>query len=347
VADSAPAVLFALPCGPEEPRGNVTTARRIGRGLVARGWSTARCDARTDPAHWPTADVVVALHAVHSAPRVHAACDPAAGAPALRGRPYLVLFTGTDLNGPPSAEARAAVAEARAAVALGAAAHAQAGALYPEPRGGSRVIPQGVEPLPEGPWPAEAPPPEPATDLVLLPGGVRAVKNPLRAVRALAPLASRRRQLRLWLAGPGMEVACAAELQAEIAAVNAAAQWPWVRWLGAVPRERLRPLIETAQVVISTSRAEGGPPNALLEAAECGRPLLASDIPAHREFPGPDHLFGDDADFRARTEALLLDLPGATRIGKQLRARAMKDFSAEIEAAAWDALLRAAVARAE
>jgi len=344
VAASAPAVLLALPCGPEEPRGNVTTARRIGRGLVARGWSAARCDARTDPARWPTADVVVALHAMHSAPRVRAVCHPAAGAPALRGRPYLVLFTGTDLNVAPSAEARAAVADAAAAVALGAAASAQARALYPEPRGGSRVIAQGLEPLPEGPWPAEVPPPEPATDLVLLPGGVRAVKDPLRAVRALAPLAARRPQLRLWLAGPEMEAACAAELQAEIAAANAAARRPWVRWLGAVPRERLRPLVESAQVVISTSRAEGGAPNALLEAAECARTILASDIPAHREFPGSSHLFGDDADFRTKLAAALDDLPGTTGRGKELRARVMKDFSAETEAAAWDELLRRAIA---
>jgi hypothetical protein len=330
-----PALLFALPCGPDEPRGNVTTARRLGRGLAARGWQCARCDVRTDPARWPSADVVVALHAQHAAPAVAAACDPRAGAPALRGRPWLVMFTGTDLLTPPGAAARAAVADAAAAVGLGAAPLEAARNLYPPPVGGLHLIRQGVDPLPEfvG-WPAGVPRPEPACDLVLQPTGIRAVKDPWRGLTALAPLASRRPQLRLWIAGPRLDDTPVPALP------------PWARWLGSIPRAELRPLVESAQVVISTSRAEGGPPNALLEAAECGRPVLASDVAAHREFPGAPHVFGDDADFRARLAAVLDDLPGAARAGKELHARVARDFSLDAEAAAWDALLRAALAGA-
>jgi len=314
-----PALLFALPCAPDEPRGNVTTAMRLGRGLTKLGWSAARCDARTDPADWPTADVVVALHAVNAAPRVT--------------HPRLVvLFTGTDLSGTPPAPARAAIARALACVALGEAAAAEARRLYPECAGKLTVIPQAVEPLPESKWPASVPYPDAASDLLLQPTGLRPVKDPWRAVSALAPLAARRPQLRLWIAGPrfGKE---------PIPALP-----PWARWRGPVPREHLRPLVESAQLVISTSRAEGGPPNALLEAAECGRPILASDIPAHREFPGAGCLFGDDADFRAKVEALLEDLPAAARLGKHLQQRVASDFSLEPEAAAWDALLRQALA---
>lgn len=313
-----PAVLFALPCAPDEPRGNVTTAMRLGRGLTKLGWSAARCDARTNPADWPTADVVVALHAVNAAPLVT--------------HPRLVvLFTGTDLSGNPPAPAHAAVARALACVALGEAAAAQARLLYPECAGKLSIIRQAVEPLPESKWPAGIPHPEAATDLLFQPTGLRPVKDPWRAVTALAPLAERRPWLRLWIAGP------------RFADEPIPALPPWVRWLGPVPREHLRPLIESAQLVISASRAEGGPPNALLEAAECGRPILASDIPAHREFPGPECLFTDDADFRAKVEALLEDLPGATRLGKILRARVLSDFALAPEAAAWDASLRRAL----
>lgn len=313
-----PAVLFALPCEPDEPRGNVTTAMRLGRGLVGKGWSAARCDARTDPADWPVADVVVALHAVKAAPLV----------PHPR---LVVLFTGTDLLGAPPPAARAAVARALSCAALGEAGAAAARRLYPECVGKLTIIRQAVEPLPESKWPAGFPHPEAATDLLLQPTGLRPVKDPWRAVTALAPLAARRPWLRLWIAGPRYGDEPIPSLP------------PWARWLGPVPREHLRPLVESAQLVISTSRSEGGPPSALLEAAECGRPVLASDIPVHREFPGADCFFGDDADFRAKVESLLMDLPAAARLGKTLRARVLTDFAPAPEAAAWDALLRRAL----
>lgn len=310
-----PALLFALPCAPDEPRGNVTTAIRLGRGLTKLGWSVARCDARTDPADWPTADVVVALHAVNAAPFVT--------------HPRLVvLFTGTDLSGNPPAAAHAAVARALACVALGEAAATEARRLYPECAEKLTIIRQAVEPLPESKWPTGFPHPEAATDLILQPTGLRPVKDPWRAISALTPLAARRPQLRLWIAGPRFG-------DEPIPALP-----NWVRYLGPVPREHLRPLVESAQLVISTSRAEGGPPNALLEAAECGRPILASDIPAHREFPGPDCLFGDDADFRAKVESFLEDLPGAARLGKQLQQRVAADFPPPREALEWDRVIR-------
>ncbi len=336
-----PALLFALPCAPDEPRGNVTTARRIARGLVAHGWLSGRCDARTDPADWPSADVVVALHAANAAPQVQAACDPMRGVPTLRGRPFLVMFTGTDLVAEPAAAARNAVASSAAAVALGTAARAAALASYPEPAGGIHLIRQGLEPLPESAaWPPGVPPLEAEDELLLLPCGVRAVKDPARAVRALAPLAATRPRLRLWIAGPEMEGAAAAELREAILRANVGIPQPWVRWLGAVPREQLRPLVQHSRLVLSSSHAEGGAPNALLEAAECGVPVLASDISAHRDFPGAAQLFGDDAELRARTAELLDDPHGAQRLGEQLRAHALLHFNAAAEARSWDALLR-------
>lgn len=336
-------LLFALPCGPEEPRGNVTTAMRLARGLHAHGWLAARCDARTDPRDWPAAEAVVALHAVHAAPRVRAACDPERGAPALRGRPYLVLFTGTDLAGEPPAEAREAVAGAATAVALGeAAALASAAAGYPEPRGGTHAIRQGVEPLPQGAWPDGVPALAADAELILVLAGVRAVKDPARAVRALAPLAAERPRLRLWIAGPEMEPEAGAALRDAILRANAGRAEPWTRWLGAVPRARLRPLIERARIVLSTSRAEGGAPNALLEAAEAGALVLASGIPAHREFPGEAGLFGSDEELRELTRRFLDRPDTAHWTAATQRVILGRQFSPAAEAAAWAEVLRRA-----
>lgn len=334
-------LLFALPCCPEEPRGNVTTAIRLARGLHAHGWLAARCDARSDPRDWPGAEVVIAFHAVQAAPRVQAACDPARGAPALRGVPWLVLFTGTDLSAAPPAAARAAVAACAAAVALGEAAALAATLAYPEPRGGLHRIRQGVEPLPASTgWPEGLPRLAAGDELVLLPSGVRAVKDPARAVAALAPLAAARPRLRLWIAGPELEPECAAELRQAILRANAGRAEPWARWLGVVPRERLRPLMERAALVLSTSRAEGGAPNALLEAAEAGALTLASDIPAHREFPGEPCLYADDEELRELTRRLL-DHPDTARwTATAQRVVLARNFDPTAEAAAWDALIR-------
>ena len=336
-----PALLFALPCGPDEPRGNVTTAKRLARGLHAHGWLAARCDARTDAREWPSAELVVALHAVNAAPRVRAACDPRDGVPALRGRPYVVMFTGTDLVPDPPESARDAVAHGAVAVALGDAAALAAALSYPEPKGGLHCIRQGVDPLPiVSEWPSGVPRLAPEDELLLLPCGVRAVKDPARAVRALASLAAERPHLRLWIAGPEMEAEAAAELREAILRANAACAEPWARWLGAVPRDQLRPLVERAQLVLSTSRAEGGAPNALLEAVECGTPVPARAIVAHREFPGAAYLFTNDEELRGLA-ARHLEAPETARY-LQIAQRVVlgRKFDPTAEATAWDALLR-------
>ena len=50
------------------------------------------------------------------------------------------------------------------------------------------------------------------------------------------------------------------------------------------------PLLKRADFLVSTSLFEGEP-NAVLEAMECGCPLVVSDIPAHRELLGEDALY--------------------------------------------------------
>ncbi len=317
-------VLLLLPCPQDAPHGNVTTARRLARGL-ARHMHEVLLHPAAQAERAPQAELVVALHARKAGPA-------AARLAAERRLPHLVLFTGTDLNGRPNAAARAAVDAAAFCVCLGKAAAKRARELHGGDAGRYRLIRQAAEPLPEPASPAlpeGCPELGPEDQLVLVPGGIRAVKAPQRALAALRPLAAERPGLRLWFVGPELEASEGAALRAGLATA------PWAAWIGPVPHDRLLPVYRRADLVLSTSRSEGGPPNALLEAALATRAVLASDIPAHREFPGQPHLFRDDAQLR-RLVGGLLDQPGTRGLdAARLREQVRTGFSVTAEAAAW------------
>ncbi|TAH34687.1 MAG: glycosyltransferase, partial [Planctomycetota bacterium] len=250
------------------------------------------------------------------------------------------LSPGPDLYGRIPAAARAAAQGAAALVALGRAAAAAGRRAYRLPADRITVIPQAALPLPRTRQrPSALRALQGSTELVLVPTGIRAVKDPRRAVAALAPLAAQRPQLRLWVAGPALDARYARRLQADLR------RHTFARWLGAVPRARFLPYYRAARVILSTSRAEGGPPNALLEAAPAGRPALASDIPAHREFPGAPALFRTDAELRRKLRQLLDDPGAASRLAQQQRRRARARFSLQQEARGWRSLVRRAASQ--
>ncbi|MBC8328482.1 MAG: glycosyltransferase [Planctomycetes bacterium] len=327
-------ILMLLPCAVDAPRGNVTTARRLAQGLARHRHEVLLHEA-AELASAPGADLVVALHAGHSAPA-------AAALAAERGCGYLVLFTGTDLNGRPNAAARQAVQGAAACVVLGPAAAKRARQLHGGVPERYTVIRQAAVALPEPPD-REMPPGCPALaaedELILMPTGIRAVKAPRQALWALAPLAAKRPTLRLWIAGPELEAAEAEALRQELETA------PWACWTGPVPRDRLLTLVRRSALVISTSRSEGGPPNALLEAALARRAILASDIPAHREFPGPEQLYQDHAQLRRLVEGLLDDPSGRGRDAAKLREAVRTGYSQAAEAMAWSRVVAAALER--
>ena len=327
----APRLLMLLPCAPDAPHGNATTALRLAEGLRRRHWQVELREAPSaseEPVPVGEAELVLALHAGKAAPQGLRAARAA-------GLPLVVLFTGTDLNGRPSAAAHEAVAGADASVALGVAAGRRARTLFEGLGDSLAVIRQAVLPLPRGgPLPDGVAAPTADEERVVVAAGIRPVKDPLRALLALEPLAARRPGLRLLYAGPELDASCGAELR------EALATRPWAQWIGAVSREQMAPLLRGARVVLSTSRSEGGPPNTLLEAVQAGVSVLASDIPPHREFPGDPHLFRDDTGLRTRLIALLDDpLHGAMEL-RRLQEIVRDRHSTLGEAEAWDRLLR-------
>ena len=283
-------VAFLLPCSPDAPRGNATTAQRLANGFAALGWEVAlHGPDDTDPT---VADFLIALHAAH--------CGPRGAELAIRlDAPLVLLFTGTDLERVTEPAVAQVLADASFRVALSEAAAAEVRTQLAPASAPIHVIHQAVLPLPLPT--ANVPLPDTPNDaeILLLLAGIRAVKDPLRAVRALAPLAIARPKLRLWIAGPSLEDDTVQELQVLLE------DHPWASWVGSIRRSQLLPWIQSARLVLSTSKHEGAAPNALLEAALSGTPTLASNIPSHQDFPGALGIFSDDEELRSKAVRLL------------------------------------------
>lgn len=320
-------IALLLPCHPSAMRGNGTTAARLVDGLKR---SRHQLSTHQVGEELPQqCDLLIALNSTKSGPGAHQYAH-------AQQIPFIILFTGTDLNGRPGNATTVAVNAAAALVTLGTSSARRARDLFPDCGKRLSIIPQAVSPLPEArgaALPEALAELEEDAELVFMPTGLRAIKNPERAVTALAPLAQTRPQLRLWIAGEELEEGAAVSMQ------ELCRKHPFARWLGPIPRDQLAAFMRRAKAVISTSKSEGGPPNALLEAGLLARPLLASDIPAHREFPGGSRLFKDDRGLRRKLAAILDDPDQALLAATSMREEVRQGFAAAREAAAWSALV--------
>jgi glycosyltransferase involved in cell wall biosynthesis len=183
---------------------------------------------------------------------------------------------------------------------------------------GSGVDLQHFTPLPE--------PPPPVTAAYV--GRMLADKGVLTLIEAYSLATSRGVKLQLLLAGdtdrenPG---SLAPEQLREFASAFG------IRWLGHVAD--IREVWERAHIAVLASRREGLP-KSLLEAAACGRPMIATDTPGCREIAiqGKTALTFPVDDAAALAEALTQmagDAEMRTRFGKAARALVEEKFSAE------------------
>lgn len=130
--------------------------------------------------------------------------------------------------------------------------------------------------------------------------------------------------VRLTVAGSG-RAPLIAELREHAVRLQIAGR---VTWVGAVSIEALHGMLSRAAVVAFPSEFEGFG-IALVEAMAAGRPVVASDIPTHREILGPDHArwlteFAPESAATLIHAALELGPPARRKLGTSLRARARK-----------------------
>jgi putative glycosyltransferase (TIGR04348 family) len=252
-------VLIIGPALAHEGRGNRVTAARWGRILSGLGHEV-RFQTEYDGGH---CDLLVALHAIRSAPSIERFRD------VHPGLPLVVALTGTDIYGAGSmfdeggqAAARRSMACATALVAFNSLAAEEVPA---ELRSKVRVISQSVVP-PENPSPSRADRFE-----VCVVGELREVKDPFRAARAarLLPTASTVHVLHAGAAGSAETADRAAAEEREN---------DRYRWLGELSHAASLDLIARSRLLVVSSRHEGGP-NVITEALGVGTPVLASRIP--------------------------------------------------------------------
>ncbi|MEM9381390.1 MAG: selenoneine biosynthesis selenosugar synthase SenB [Planctomycetota bacterium] len=305
--------LIVSPAGPDELLGNSITAVRWQRMLDAAGLETTILEEFDGGAY----DLLVALHAVRSAPSVERFAERSPG------RPIVVALTGTDLYVDLGRDpvARRTLARATRIVVLQEAALDE---LTADERARAVVVHQSVDVAG-----IQAGPRADAFQACVV-GHLRPVKDPLLAARAarLAPESSRLRVVHLGRALlPEMADAARREARSN----------PRYAWEGELPREEALSTLAGSDVHVLTSRSEGGA-NVVGEATALGVPTLSTEIPGSIGLLGADHPgyfpVGDEAALAALLQRAESDpdFLGALRLASDRRAPL---FHPDRERAAW------------
>jgi glycosyltransferase involved in cell wall biosynthesis len=170
--------------------------------------------------------------------------------------------------------------------------------------------------------------PEPAGPItVAFVGRLLADKGIRTLIRAHALLRQRGSKVELLIAGTPDPANPASVSEQEASGWR---QQPGITWLGHV--EDISTVWARAHIAVLPSRREGLPMS-LLEAAACGRPMIATDVPGCREIvrPGETGLlvpFDDDRALADAIERLAQSPEQRERFGAAARSLVVERFSA-------------------
>lgn len=164
-------------------------------------------------------------------------------------------------------------------------------------------------------------------------GGLRHYKRPEHALRAFARLRTLSIPAKLVILGAGP---CVTHLRAEIIRLRLA---DWVMMPGKVSEIELRSILRGAWVNVHCSVAEGWG-QSTMEAAACGVPTVAYDVPGIHESvkSGRSGILVKDGDTDALSEAMKKIIEGSLEWRNQSRKRA-ESFSWDTTTSGWEAVL--------
>ncbi|MPZ81281.1 MAG: alpha/beta fold hydrolase [Actinophytocola sp.] len=257
------------------------------------------------------------------------------------GLPYVLILGGTDLNEYAlEPEYRSLMTEAveRAAclVAFNEDFVRRSGALWPQVVDKVHYIPQSVHTTPSTFSLRRSLRLERDARLLLLPSGLRPVKDPLFLVDCVKQWHEVDPRIRLVISGRSYDP------DYEDILLRRIGSSPAVRYVGALTRDDLHAAMREADAVLNTSLSECSP-NSVLEAMDLGRPVIVRDIPGNTclvEHEVTGLVFDRPDDFRAQGMRLLDDELLAQRVRRQGRQFVRRSHGLEAERAAYAGLFR-------
>ncbi|WP_430787968.1 glycosyltransferase [Actinoplanes sp. G11-F43] len=256
--------------------------------------------------------------------------------------PSVIAFGGTDLNEfahDPEAMAvmTGAVHRAAGLVAFSRDFLDQGRRLWPAAAGRMRLIPQAVAGEPDLSYSLRAG--LGIGDdgvLLLLPAGLRPVKDPLLLIDTVQRWHREDPRVHLVIAGMEYDDTFAGIVR------RRCARAPGVTFAGLLSRPRLHAAMLEATAVLNTSRSECMP-NAVLEAMWLGAAVIVRDVPGNTCVIRHDDtglLFGTPDEFRAQATRLLTEPGLRTRLGVRARGHAWEFHDPRDERDAYDRLVR-------
>jgi glycosyltransferase involved in cell wall biosynthesis len=256
-----------------EMRGNTITVQRISDGLKNLGVKTEVISITKgeDYRKLPKADIV---HGFNAFQFYHYWQEQ--GSSTI---PYVVTLTGTDLNHDLFSSKREQVVidsltNAKAIHVFNKEALSKLLRKAPYFQAKTMMIPQGAQSFQLN---VDTYAEEDNAFVVVLPAGIRKIKNVPRAIEMLKTNHDSNKQIKLWIVGPVLE-----EEEGRIVAKLVEENKEWVSYLGPVPHEKMGGIYKSADIVLNTSFSEGQS-GALLEAMAEGIPVVVSNNTGNRD----------------------------------------------------------------
>ncbi len=307
-------IISVIPRNTPATGGNATSASRVASQLAAFGWASTIV---REGEPLPHADMVLAWNAIRVGERLlDTGLDP---------RRIIAVWTGTDLWEGLTRDPRVLtrLKQVGTHIVFTESGRERLLELAPHWAGRIQVIAPGVEDTMFRPGHAAQHSP-----VVLVAGGIRAVKRTHWAIDLVERVRARGVALELWVAGPMRETE-EVQLVTERAATR-----PWVRLWGEVERSMMPSLYCQAAVVLNTSAIEGVS-NALMEAMACGSAVVATRIPGNAALIKDGEtgwLFADADEFDTVISRVVADKALRQQVGYRARRRMVTDHGALREA---------------
>jgi len=227
--------------------------------------------------HWDghPCDLMIALHARRSAASI------AGFSQAFPGRPLLVVLTGTDLyrDIATDEQARQSLRLASTLVVLQEAGLDQLAQVDQQSRQKAGVIYQSAPPHAMANHKDDRQKDRQVCEVVMV-GHLRAEKDPLTFMQAAAHVDPER--IRMIHIGGALDPSLGEQAR------QTGQRHPHYRWLGNLPHAQTLERLAASDLMVIASRMEGGA-NVIIEAVNCGVPVLASDIAGNRGMLGHDY----------------------------------------------------------